>query len=153
VTIQPSTRTASTAATPDGVHAAIVARIDHDNNRRLHGAIGSVRPRDRLAGRERDIWTERDRKLDEARELPRRRRGLAASPRCVLPTRHPNPTTLRSSTYPRVPFTRSHNSHEEHGEEGAAGGLDADGRAFGRGVPGGVGGGAHGDQARRLAAA
>ena len=64
------------ALTPDGVRQTIAARIDHYNNRRLHSAIGYVTPRDKLLGREHEIWAERDRKLEEARELRRKRREL-----------------------------------------------------------------------------
>lgn len=62
--------------TPDGVRQTIDARIHHYNFRRLHSAIGYVTPYDKLLGREREIWAERDRKLEEARELRRKRREL-----------------------------------------------------------------------------
>jgi hypothetical protein len=42
--------------------------VDHDNDVRLHGAIGYVAPADKLAGRDRAIIAERDRKLDAARQ-------------------------------------------------------------------------------------
>ena len=64
------------ATTPDGVRATLAARIDHYNHRRLHSAIGYVTPRDKLAGLETEIWAERDRKLEQARELRRKRREL-----------------------------------------------------------------------------
>jgi hypothetical protein len=49
-----------------------VARwVEHYNTVRLHSAIGYVTPADKLAGREREIWAERDRKLDQAREARR----------------------------------------------------------------------------------
>ena len=64
------------ALTSDGAHATIAARIDHYNNHRLHSAIGYVTPRDKLLGRETEIWTKRDRKLEQARELRRKRREL-----------------------------------------------------------------------------
>ncbi len=41
--------------------------VDHYNNVRLHSAIGYITPADKLAGREKQIASERDRKLDEAR--------------------------------------------------------------------------------------
>jgi hypothetical protein len=45
--------------------------VDHDNTVRLHSAIGYVTPLAKLEGRERGIFTERDRKLAEARERRR----------------------------------------------------------------------------------
>jgi putative transposase len=41
--------------------------VDHYNRVRLHSAIGYLRPLDKLEGRERQIFAERDRKLEEAR--------------------------------------------------------------------------------------
>jgi hypothetical protein len=40
----------------------------HYNDIRLHSALGYVTPKDRLAGRDEDIFAQRDRKLAEARE-------------------------------------------------------------------------------------
>src|ERR1700693_1694508 len=42
--------------------------IDHYNKVRLHSAIGYVTPADRLAGRHLEIFAERDRKLELARQ-------------------------------------------------------------------------------------
>jgi hypothetical protein len=47
------------------------------NRVRLHSAIGYIAPADKLAGRERMIFDERDRKLGAARE--RRNAARAAS--------------------------------------------------------------------------
>jgi len=42
--------------------------VEHYNTVRLHSAIGYVAPADKLAGREEAIFTERDRKLEQARQ-------------------------------------------------------------------------------------
>jgi putative transposase len=41
--------------------------VRHYNEVRLHSAIGYVAPADKLSGRDKEIFAERDRKLDEAR--------------------------------------------------------------------------------------
>lgn len=51
--------------------------VAHYNNVRLHSAVGYVTPSDKLNGRESAIFSERDRKLDEARQ--RRKEARAAS--------------------------------------------------------------------------
>lgn len=48
--------------------------VDHYNNVRLHSSIGYVAPADKLFGRETEIFKERDRKLEEAREQRRNSR-------------------------------------------------------------------------------
>ena len=50
--------------------------VKHYNDERLHGAIGYVTPKDKLEGRENEIFAERRRKLAEAR----RERSLANKP-------------------------------------------------------------------------
>ena len=57
------------ALTPDGVRRIIAERIDHYCNTRLHSAIGYVTPRDKLLGLDTEIWAERDRKLEAARDV------------------------------------------------------------------------------------
>jgi putative transposase len=42
--------------------------VAHYNQTRLHSAIGYVAPADKLTGRDRAIFAERERKLDDARE-------------------------------------------------------------------------------------
>ena len=53
--------------------------IEHYNTVRLHSAIGYVTPADKLNGRDQEIFKERDRKLEEARELRRQKRQKAFS--------------------------------------------------------------------------
>ena len=48
--------------------------VEYYNTQRLHSAIGYITPKDKLEGRERQIFAERDRKLHEARELRKIRR-------------------------------------------------------------------------------
>lgn len=40
--------------------------VVHDNEVRLHSAIGYITPKDRLEGRQGEIWAARKRKLAEA---------------------------------------------------------------------------------------
>jgi len=51
--------------------------IEHYNTVRLHSAIGYVAPADKLTGRDLEIFKERDRKLEEARELRKQKRQQA----------------------------------------------------------------------------
>lgn len=48
--------------------------VEHYNEERLHSAIGYVTPSDMLAGNEKEIWAQRDRKLEEARTARKLRR-------------------------------------------------------------------------------
>jgi hypothetical protein len=51
--------------------------VEHYNTVRLHSAIGYVTPADKLLGLEPVIHAQRDRKLEEARQLRRRKRQAA----------------------------------------------------------------------------
>ena len=51
--------------------------VEHYNTVRLHSALGYVTPQDRLAGRQREIFAARDRKLEAAREKRRQKRASA----------------------------------------------------------------------------
>lgn len=55
-------------ATLEEARRRVAAFVKHYNEVRLHSAIGYVTPLDKLAGLERVIFAERDRKLEEARE-------------------------------------------------------------------------------------
>ena len=56
----------------------IVARyVEQYNTVRLHSAIGYVTPQAKLEGREKAIWAERDRKLEQARERRKEKRHAA----------------------------------------------------------------------------
>jgi hypothetical protein len=56
----------------------VTAYVQHYNHRRLHSAIGYVAPADKLAGLEREIFAERDRKLEETRARRQADRSSAA---------------------------------------------------------------------------
>jgi putative transposase len=53
--------------------------VEHYNTARLHSAIGYITPKDKLEGREKEIFSERDRKLTEARERRKAKRKEAIS--------------------------------------------------------------------------
>lgn len=57
----------------DDARRIITGYIAHYNNVRLHSAIGYIAPKDKLEGREKGIFAERDRRIEEARQ----RRKLA----------------------------------------------------------------------------
>jgi putative transposase len=52
----------------DEARHRITSYVDYYNNTRLHSALGYVTPADKLTGLEKEIFAERDRKLEEARE-------------------------------------------------------------------------------------
>jgi putative transposase len=54
--------------------------VRHYNEVRLHSAIGYVTPADKMAGRDKQIFADRDRKLDEARS---RRQAMRAQQRQI----------------------------------------------------------------------
>ena len=62
----------------DDAHRLVQGYVDHYNNIRLNSATGYITPKDMLAGRQRDIHAERDRKLEAARNQRQIRRQQAA---------------------------------------------------------------------------
>ena len=63
----------------DDARRIVEKYIEHYNTVRLHSAIGYVTPADKLNGRDQEIFKERDRKLEEARELRKQKRQKAFS--------------------------------------------------------------------------
>jgi putative transposase len=51
--------------------------VEHYNNVRLNSAIGSIPPKDMLAGHQQEIQADRDRKSEAARERRKNRRQRA----------------------------------------------------------------------------
>lgn len=76
-TLKVTTIRPKTPATVEEARTMVADFVKHYNTVRLHSAIGYVTPADKLAGREKGIWAERDRKLEEAREQRRLRRQKA----------------------------------------------------------------------------
>jgi putative transposase len=63
--------------TIDDARNLIAAYIERYNTVRLHSAIGYVTPVDKLNGREKEIFAERDRSLEEARRQRQQRRSAS----------------------------------------------------------------------------
>jgi putative transposase len=63
--------------------------VSHYNTVRLHSALGYITPKDKLEGRERVIFAERDRKLEQARERRKAKRQAAREPALATPGAEP----------------------------------------------------------------
>ena len=61
----------------DDARRIVEKYIEYYNTVRLHSAIGYVTPADKLNGRDQEIFKERDRKLETARELRKQKRQQA----------------------------------------------------------------------------
>jgi putative transposase len=61
----------------DDARKAVIDYVKHYNEVRLHSAIGYVTPHTKLAGKEKEIFADRDMKLEAAREKRRLRRAAA----------------------------------------------------------------------------
>ena len=62
----------------EDVRCLVEGYVEHYNNVRLNSATGYIRPKDVLAGRQQDIHTERDRKLEAAGQQRRSHHQQAA---------------------------------------------------------------------------
>lgn len=61
----------------DDARQAVTQSVHHYNTVRLHSAIGYVTPHTKLAGKEKELFAQRDEKLEAAREKRRLRRAEA----------------------------------------------------------------------------
>jgi transposase InsO family protein len=66
-----------TPLTLEDARRLVVRFVEHYNAVRLHSAIGYITPKDKLEGREKEIFDARDRKLEEARERRKAKRQAA----------------------------------------------------------------------------
>jgi len=62
----------------DDERRLVAGYVEHYNDIRLNSAIGYITPKDMLAGRQQEIHTERDRKLEVARKQRQIRRQQTA---------------------------------------------------------------------------
>ena len=63
----------------DDARRIVTKYVEDYNQVRLHSALAYITPHDKLHGREQEIFAERDRKLEEARERRRRNRAQQAA--------------------------------------------------------------------------
>jgi putative transposase len=75
----------------DDARRLVADYVAHYNNVRLHSAIGYVTPKDKLDGREKEIFDARDRKLAEAREQRKQHRQAEHQRRQCQPAVTPRP--------------------------------------------------------------
>jgi transposase InsO family protein len=73
-TLKATTIRPNNPATLDEARSLVASFVSYYNDKRLHSATGYIAPADKLAGHEKSIWEERDRKLETARALRRQRR-------------------------------------------------------------------------------
>lgn len=76
-TLKATTIRPKAPSTVQEAKATIAAFVKHYNEVRLHSAISYIAPADRLAGHQDHIWSERDRKIEQAREVRAQRRQRA----------------------------------------------------------------------------
>ena len=61
----------------DDARQAVAQYVQHYNTIRLHSAIGYMTPHKKLSGKEKELFAQRDEKLEAARERRRLRRAEA----------------------------------------------------------------------------
>jgi putative transposase len=71
----------------DEARAVVADYVAYYNNVRLHSAIGYIAPKDKLAGRDKQIAADRDRKLAEARERRKQLRQAQHQPQPAVAPR------------------------------------------------------------------
>lgn len=84
----------------DDARRLVAEFVAHYNTVRLHSAISYITPQDKLAGREHEIFAERDRKLAEARQ----RRRDARQARHARPNRAPDSTAIDFAAVRSIPI-------------------------------------------------
>src|ERR1700736_2997068 len=87
-----------TPLTLEDAQRVVAGYVEYYNNVRWHSAIGYVAPKDKPEGREKTIFTERDRKLESARERRKAQRRTAREVPLAMPG--PEPTTTVSGPLP-----------------------------------------------------
>ncbi len=75
----------------DEARRIVAGFVAHYNNVRLHGALGYITPKDKLDGRDQEIFAVRERKLAEARERRRQARQAQHEQRACQPAAAPRP--------------------------------------------------------------
>ncbi len=58
----------------EDAHRLVAGYVEHYNNERLHSALGYVTPKDKMEGREKEVFSSRNHKLEAAREQRKQKR-------------------------------------------------------------------------------
>src|SRR3989441_8295493 len=88
----------------DDARRLVTDFVAHYNNVRLHSALGYVTPKDKLEGREKEIFDARDRKLAAARERRQQQRQASSQGPAQPATR---PATHLAAARTSVPMARA----------------------------------------------